>query len=81
MTLGPQLLRFIRDELATDPGAIDENAQLIDEGILDSMALMRLITFLEERAGVRVPDDEVVPDNFQTIASIEALVARLQARP
>ena len=80
MTLRPQLLRFIREELATNPDAIDENVQLIDEGVLDSMALMRLIIFLEERAGVRIPDDEVVPDNFQTIASIEQLVGRLQAR-
>jgi acyl carrier protein len=80
MTLEPQLLRFIRDELASNPDAVDDNTQLIDEGILDSMALMRLITFLEERAGVRVPDDEVVPDNFQTIASIQQLVDRLQTR-
>ena len=80
MNVKPMLLQFIREELAGGEGAIDENASLIDTGILDSMALLRLIGFIEERIGVRVPDDEVVPDNFQSVAQIETLIQRLQAR-
>jgi acyl carrier protein len=38
------------------------------------------MTFIEERTGVRVPDDEVTPDNFQSLATIERMVVRLQAR-
>ena len=80
MSLRQELLQFIRGELAGvgDPASIDENTQLIDSGIIDSMALMRLITFVEERAGVRIPDDEVLPDNFQTITDIESLVGRIK---
>jgi len=82
MSLTQQLLQFVREDLAggTDPATIDENAPLIDSGIIDSMALLRLIVFIEERAGVRVPDAEVLPDNFQTVASIDSLVQRLKAR-
>ena len=80
MSLRQELLQFVRGELAGvgDPASVNENTALIDDGIIDSMALMRLITFVEERAGVRIPDDEVLPDNFQTIAEIEAMVGRIK---
>ncbi|HUF70777.1 MAG TPA: acyl carrier protein [Longimicrobiales bacterium] len=80
MTLTQELLRFVREELAGGSPVIDENEPLIDGGLIDSMGLMQLITFIEDRTGVRVPDDEVVPDNFQTVTSIDQLVQRLKAR-
>lgn len=82
MSMRQELLHFIRSELVggTDPNSINEQTQLIDSGVIDSMALMRLITFVEERTGVRIPDDEVLPDNFQTVEEIEALIARLKSR-
>ena len=60
--------------------AINDTTSLIEEGIIDSMGLLQIVGFLEERAGVRVPDDEVSPENFETIQAIESLVSRLQSR-
>ena len=82
MSMRQELLQFIRTELAggAAPGSIDEKTQLIDSGVIDSMALMRLITFVEDRTGIRIPDDEVLPDNFQSVEEIESLVARLKSR-
>jgi hypothetical protein len=49
--------------------------------IIDSMALMRLVAFVEERTTVRIPDDEILPENFNTVEAIDArVVQRLQAR-
>jgi len=83
MSLNQELLRFVRSEVAAggDDATIDENTQLIDSGVIDSMALMRLIAFVEERANVRIPDEEVLPENFQSISDIESLVDRLTTRP
>jgi len=83
MSLNQELLRFVRSEVAAggDAATIDENTQLIDSGVIDSMALMRLIAFVEERANVRIPDEEVLPENFQSISDIESLVDRLTTRP
>ena len=82
MSLNQELLQFVRSELAPggDAASIDEQTQLIDSGVIDSMALMRLIAFVEERAAVRIPDEDVVPDNFQSINDIRSLVDRLKAR-
>lgn len=81
MSLNQELLQFVRTELATgDAAGIDENTQLIDDGYIDSMALMRLISFVEERAAVRIPDEEVLPDNFQSVNTIQSLVDRLKSR-
>jgi len=60
--------------------SITEKTALIEDGIIDSMGLMQIVLFLEERAGVRVPDDEVTPDNFETVDAINRLVERLQSR-
>jgi len=72
------IAKFIADELLPGKG-IDEvgfDESLIDSGILDSLALVRLITFVEDRFAITVRDDDVVPENFQTIGAIEAYIRK-----
>jgi len=82
MNLKTSLLQFIREQLVSgaDAAAITATEPLIDRGLIDSMALMRLVAFLEEHTNVRIPDDEILPDNFNTVEAIDAMVQRLQAR-
>lgn len=54
---------------------LGEEDSLLERGLLDSMALVKLITFLEERFGVQLSDEEFDPDNFETLSAISALVA------
>lgn len=58
---------------------LDPSASLIEKGLLDSMAIVKLISFLEERFGVELSDDEFDPDNFETLTAIAELVAKKQA--
>jgi acyl carrier protein len=72
-----KLRRFI-DEQVLDGDtsrAVSDDTDLYG-GILDSIALMQLVTYLEEEFGVVVTDDEMVPANFRDVTSIEALIAR-----
>jgi acyl carrier protein len=82
MPLTDRLIHHIRVNLATDHDdtPIGPETPLLDQGIIDSMGLLSLVTFIEDQTGVRVPDEEVMPDNFQDIASIEAMVERLRGR-
>ena len=82
MALKQELVAFIRENLVPEAlkEEIDERQHLIDQGVIDSMGLLQIMTFIEERTGVRIPDDEVTPENFQTVAAIDELVERLRSR-
>ncbi len=47
---------------------------LLGEGMLDSLGIMRIVSFCEETFGVQIPDEEIVPEHFENIQAIAALV-------
>lgn len=66
---------YIRAEFQVDrPLAPGEN--LLGSGILDSMSLLKLVTFLEERFGFEVRESEIVPDNFGSLEKLRDYVSR-----
>ena len=82
MSFREDLLTFVRDQVIAEGEAdgIDENEPLIDRGLIDSMGLLKITGFIEQKTGLRVPDDEVSPDNFQSVADMDRMVQRLRAR-
>ena len=58
-----------------DAGARSANLQ--DAG-LTSMASVKLMLAIEAAYDIAIPDDDLTPENFRSIAAIEALVARLR---
>jgi acyl carrier protein len=70
------LTAFILDELVTsrDVKSLDENDPLLESGIIDSLAIMKLLAFIETQFKVNVSDGELMPENFNTIASIVKLL-------
>lgn len=58
-------------------GEVTADTELIVQGILDSIEILNLVSFLEERFGVTLPIDDFIPENFQTPRAIAALVVRL----
>ena len=67
--------KFLTDELSYGEG-FGPNTDLIEQGVIDSMSLLRLVTFLEERYELRVQDEDLVPENFRTLAAIDTFVQR-----
>ena len=73
--------RFINTELLyREDQRIDPTVNLIESGVIDSMALLRLTTFLEEYYDLDIPDEDIVADNFHSLRSIEAFVASHRKR-
>jgi acyl carrier protein len=68
--------RYILDEIMFGKGQkrIAPDQSLLDTGILDSLALLRLIVFIEEQFGITVGDDEVTPVNFDSLDKIKSYV-------
>lgn len=68
---------FIAERFLFDKDAeIAADQPLLASGVLDSTGAMELVLFIEEEFEVVVADDELVPDNLDSIARIEAFVTR-----
>lgn len=62
-----------------DDGVDYENCTtLIDDGILDSLAIISLVAEIEEEFDVQIPTVEIVPANFNSAKAIWNLITRLQ---
>lgn len=55
---------------------VAEEEHLMEKGVVDSMGMVELITFLQERFGVEPADDEITEENFATLRRIATFVMR-----
>lgn len=78
MPIEKALFDFVQDELARgkEVAGLASTDNLIDSGILDSLGIMKLISFVEERFSVKITDEDLLPENFESIGKIQALVLR-----
>ena len=51
----------------------------MDVGIIDSLGIMKLVQFLEAEFGVVIDDDELLPENFETLDAIQKLTESKKA--
>ncbi len=67
---------FIQTELIRDRSHADLKItnNLIETGIIDSLGIQKLLAYLETTFSIQIADDELIPDNFQTIEAISAFV-------
>jgi acyl carrier protein len=75
MTPRGEKIRRTLEPLARAPIPDDADASLFELGVLDSFGLMDAVARLEEVFGVKVPDADLTPRRFETLAKIEAYFA------
>jgi acyl carrier protein len=68
---------YISQELNPTLMPLANDTPLLESNILDSLSLLELVVFLEDRFGITMSDAELVPENF---ASVNAICAYLRAR-
>ena len=70
---------YISRELVPDAALLPltNETSLLDSGILDSLSLLRLVVFLEERFEITMGDADLLPENF---SSVNAICAYLRSR-
>jgi acyl carrier protein len=70
---------YISREFVQDPALLPlgNATPLLETGVLDSLSLLRLVLFVQERFGIVVDDVDLVPENF---ASVDAICAYLRSR-
>ena len=70
-----QLLEILK-ELHEDVDFETEEG-LVDDGILDSLDIVTLITDINDAFDISIPAEEIIPDNFNSAAAIWALIEKL----
>ena len=63
---------FLFDNQAT----LMDSASFLDEGIIDSTGILELVSFIEERFSITVADDELVPENLDSVANVVSYLER-----
>lgn len=55
---------------------LQPNDSLLDMGVIDSAGVLALVSYLEERFGIKVEDDEMIPDNLESISNVARYVEK-----
>lgn len=80
MTEREQIRGFILENfLFSNDGRLADSESLVRNGLIDSTGVLELIAYLEETFGIKVADEEMVPDNLDSVDSILAFLARKKA--
>lgn len=75
-----ELLAFIEGEVAMNDEPLAAETDLLLTGTVDSLGVIRITHWLEERTGVPVPPGDVTVENFQSVAAIATYVDRTLSR-
>ena len=83
MEINVQIREFIAQNLLfSDNGfQYDDDDSFLQEGIVDSVGVMDLVSFVEENFKVAVDDQEIVPNNFDSVNKVAQYVRSKQAVP
>ncbi len=71
-----QIREFILQNLAQGKGVtqLTDDESLMQNGVVDSLGIFRLVAFLENAFRLRISDEEITHDNFQSVDTIERFV-------
>ncbi len=68
-----KLKRFIDEEVLYGEGTVTDDQDLLG-GVLDSLALLQFVEFIETEFGIEVADEDMVPANFKSLDAVDAYV-------
>ncbi len=75
--LTEQIRSFVTSNFyVADPAALENDASLLDLGVIDSTGVLEVVSYLEETFGIAVEDSELLPENLDSIERIARFIAR-----
>ena len=63
-----------RANFGLDLRELKPEENLYDLGVIDSMGIVRLISFVENRFGIKISNEDNIPENFQTLNHLKKLI-------
>ena len=76
MDVKETIREFIADQFLKGGGVttISDEASFLEEGIIDSVGVLELVAFIEETFGLRVEDEELIPENLDSVDRLVVFV-------
>jgi acyl carrier protein len=65
---------IIENFLFGNADGLNDETSFLEEGIIDSTGVLELITFLEEEFAIKVDDEELIPENLDSINNVVAFL-------
>jgi acyl carrier protein len=65
---------LVHHECIESGEVVDNSESLLERGIIDSVIIMKMVSFLEEKYGIIIYEDDLMPENFDSLAAIDAYV-------
>lgn len=83
MDIETQLRHFVRDNLmfGQTQHELKNDQSFLNSGIIDSTGVLELVAFLEDNFKIKVNDEEIVPENLDSIERLIQFVTKKQASP
>ncbi len=77
MDIKEQVRAFVTSNFyVAEPAELEDEASLLDRGIIDSTGVLEVIFFIEDTFNIKVEDNEMLPDNLDSIDRIANFIAR-----
>ncbi len=80
MSTEKKIRRFILENylFTDDESELDSSDSFLEQGIIDSTGILEVIFFLEEEFGIEVDDDEMIPENLDSVTNLVKFIASKQ---
>jgi acyl carrier protein len=81
MSIKQTIRRYVLENFlfTNDEAALNDDDSFLAGGIIDSTGVLEIILFIEETFGIKVKDEEMLPENLDSIDNLVAFVQRKQA--
>ncbi len=76
MSIEPAVRKFIAENFMYREGVanLQDTDSLLEKGLIDSTGVLELVCFIEKNFGIKLNDDEVLPENLDSIQRISRFV-------
>ncbi len=79
MDIAEKVRGFIKENFYADAADLTDEASLLDLGIIDSTGILELVMFIETEFEIKVEDQEILPENLDSIANTVEFIKKKQA--
>jgi acyl carrier protein len=73
-SVAEMIAKFVTSDAQIKTDAVGPDTALLELGILDSLSMVNLLSYLEVNLGIKIPEDQILPENFATPSTIARMV-------